>query len=139
MHVDGISQDVHVTAYSPLGTPDSKDMMKREETPSLTEEQTVVEVAKAHDKHPVQVCAGPLKWLRCRVGFVGCGLGHTGRFMAHLLTRLAGADPVGHPARHQRDPQGHVGEPSEGVHTLQHVSTPQSHVSLEQPNAVRSR
>ncbi len=53
------SQDVHVTAYSPLGTPDSKDMMKREETPSLTEEQTVVEVAKAHDKHPVQVRRGP--------------------------------------------------------------------------------
>jgi len=47
-----------VTAYSPLGTPDSKDMMKREETPSLTEEQTVVEVAKAHDKHPVQVRNG---------------------------------------------------------------------------------
>ena len=48
-------QDIHVTAYSPLGTPDSKDMMKREETPSLMEDPAVVEISKEHDAHPVQV------------------------------------------------------------------------------------
>ena len=50
-------QGIHVTAYSPLGTPDSKDMMKREETPSMMEEPAVTEIAEEHGKHPVQVGA----------------------------------------------------------------------------------
>ena len=32
----GVLQDIHVTAYSPLGSPDSATMMKRpDDTPSL--------------------------------------------------------------------------------------------------------
>ena len=176
------TKGVHVTAYSPLGTPDSKDMMKREETPSLTEEPTVLEAAKAHDAHPIQVgcltqrigvgaavCMGPGSPddmvddhpVVIRSDGVHCNActravdrlvsAHEGqalqtslsvgsrvvqgglhrRCAAHcalhvcfsagkcdrsLITAcIAGVDSVGDPARHQRDPQGHLGEPPEGA------------------------
>ena len=48
-------QNVHVTAYSPLGTPDSKDMMKREETPNLLEDPAVQAAALKLGKSPVQI------------------------------------------------------------------------------------
>ena len=123
-----------MTAYSPLGTPDSKDMMKREETPSLTEEETVVEVAKAHDAHPVQARTGLGLRSHPRRGtvvvsqldvatlilrmpcFVHCLM--PPRATSHsvgLLGAVAGPHPLGDAARHQRDSKGHVREPSEGA------------------------
>lgn len=48
-------QNVHVTAYSPLGTPDSKDVVKREETPNLLHEPAVQAAAEKLGKSPVQI------------------------------------------------------------------------------------
>jgi diketogulonate reductase-like aldo/keto reductase len=49
------SQGVHITAYSPLGTPDSAQLMKNEDAPKLLEDPKVVEVAKKYNKTPAQV------------------------------------------------------------------------------------
>ena len=54
---DAASQGIHVTAYSPLGSPDSATMMKRsEDAPSLLHEAIVLDVAKQHSKPAAQVC-----------------------------------------------------------------------------------
>ena len=44
-----------MTAYSPLGTPDSADELKRKETPSLLQEPSVQEAAKKLGKEPAQI------------------------------------------------------------------------------------
>lgn len=50
------AQGIHVTAYSPLGTPDSASIMKRHnDTPSLMQEPTVKKVADKLGKAPAQV------------------------------------------------------------------------------------
>ena len=46
--------DIHVTAYSPLGAPDSP-VVGKPPGPQLMEDPTVLEVAKKHGKSPVQV------------------------------------------------------------------------------------
>ena len=54
-------QGIHVTAYSPLGTPDSASMMKRaDDTPSLLQEEAVKKVADKLGKAPAQVRFHPL-------------------------------------------------------------------------------
>lgn len=47
--------NVHVTAYSPLGAPGSKDVVKQEETPSLLQEPAVVAAAEKLGKSPAQI------------------------------------------------------------------------------------
>ena len=50
-------QGIHVTAYSPLGSPDSATMMKRsEDAPRLLQEPTVLDISKKHDRPAGQVC-----------------------------------------------------------------------------------
>uniref|UniRef100_A0A7S3QWV0 NADP-dependent oxidoreductase domain-containing protein n=1 Tax=Dunaliella tertiolecta TaxID=3047 RepID=A0A7S3QWV0_DUNTE len=50
------AQGIHVTAYSPLGTPDSAEMMKRTpEQPIPLQDPVVLEVAKKMNKTPAQV------------------------------------------------------------------------------------
>ncbi|BDA44611.1 Aldo-keto reductase family 4 member C10 [Coccomyxa sp. Obi] len=50
------SKGIHVTAYSPLGTPDSASIMKRaNDTPSLLQEEAVKKVADKLGKAPAQV------------------------------------------------------------------------------------
>ena len=49
-------QGIHVTAYSPLGSPDSATMMKRsDDAPRLLHEAVVVDIAKQHNKAAAQV------------------------------------------------------------------------------------
>jgi alcohol dehydrogenase (NADP+) len=46
---------VAVTAYSPLGSPDSAAMMRRHDDVLLTQHPTIVEIADAHQATPGQV------------------------------------------------------------------------------------
>ena len=48
-------QNVHLTAYSPLGTPDSAEMMKRKGDPKILEDSTVGAIASELGKTPAQV------------------------------------------------------------------------------------
>lgn len=48
-------QGIHVTAYSPLGSPDSATMLRRENAPELLKDAIVKEVADKIGKHPAQV------------------------------------------------------------------------------------
>jgi alcohol dehydrogenase (NADP+) len=47
--------DVHVTAYSPLGSRDRPEAIKREDEPVLMDDPTIHEVAERHDASPAQV------------------------------------------------------------------------------------
>lgn len=47
--------DVHLTAYSPLGSLDRPDSMKAEDEPILIEDPTIKEIADRHDASPAQV------------------------------------------------------------------------------------
>ncbi len=47
--------DILVTAYSPLGSKDRASAMKKDDEPDLFELPAVQEVAKKHDKHPVEI------------------------------------------------------------------------------------
>jgi alcohol dehydrogenase (NADP+) len=51
--------DIHCTAYSPLGSGDRSAQMKADDEPSLMEEPAIKEVAKKHDASPAQVL---IKW-----------------------------------------------------------------------------
>ena len=46
---------IHMTAYSPLGSPDRPDSLKAGDEPVLMEDPTVVEIANRHDVSPAQV------------------------------------------------------------------------------------
>ncbi len=46
---------VHMTAYSPLGSPDRPDSLKAEDEPVLMEDPTVAEIAHRHNISPAQV------------------------------------------------------------------------------------
>ena len=48
-------QGIHVTAYSPLGSPDSAEMMKRQDKQSVMDNPTVKEVASKHNKAAAEV------------------------------------------------------------------------------------
>jgi len=47
--------DVHLTAYSPLGSKDRPDGMKADDEPILLDDPTIAEIADAHDATPAQV------------------------------------------------------------------------------------
>ena len=48
-------QDVHVTAYSPLGSADRPEEMKADDEPVLLEDPTLAEIAERHDASVAQV------------------------------------------------------------------------------------
>ena len=58
-------QGIHVTAYSPLGSPDSAEMMKRQHKQSVMDNPAVREVASKHNKAAAEVRALHLKWTVC--------------------------------------------------------------------------
>lgn len=83
-------QGIHVTAYSPLGTPDSASMMKRaDDTPSLLHEEAVKKVADKLGKAPAQVRLPPLSLCSCtlliQVSFEGAKL--CASFLADLVEK----------------------------------------------------
>ena len=51
--------NIHLTAYSPLGSGDRASAMKAKDEPSLLENKTIVQIAKAHGASPAQVL---IKW-----------------------------------------------------------------------------
>lgn len=51
--------NIHCTAYSPLGSGDRSEQMKAENEPSLMEEPAIVEIAEKHNASPAQVL---IKW-----------------------------------------------------------------------------
>ncbi|MGI0106343.1 aldo/keto reductase [Salinimicrobium sp. WS361] len=51
--------NIHNTAYSPLGSGDRSAQMKAEDEPSLLEEPAIVEIAEKHNVSPAQVL---IKW-----------------------------------------------------------------------------
>ncbi|GMH40838.1 hypothetical protein BSKO_08742 [Bryopsis sp. KO-2023] len=53
------AQDIHVTAYAPLGSPDSANLLKRKLTPSLLTDPTAERIAKRMNKNVGQVL---IKW-----------------------------------------------------------------------------
>lgn len=55
--------NIHVTAYSPLGSGDRSAQMKAENEPSLMEEPAIVEIAEKHKASPAQVL---IKWAVAR-------------------------------------------------------------------------
>ena len=48
-------QDLHLTAYSPLGSKDRPEGMKADDEPLLLEDDTIHEIADRHDATPAQV------------------------------------------------------------------------------------
>ena len=55
LRVDCALQEIHVTAYSPLGSPDSAEMMKRSHKEPLMQNAKVQEVASKHNKAAAEV------------------------------------------------------------------------------------
>ena len=53
------SNDIRLTAFSPLGSGDRAQQMKAENEPSLLENETITKIAKKHDVSPAQVL---IKW-----------------------------------------------------------------------------
>ena len=53
-------QGIHVTAYSPLGSPDSAEMMKRQHKQAVMDNSTVKEIASKHNKHAAEVTPNSL-------------------------------------------------------------------------------
>lgn len=49
------ANDVHLTAYSPLGSMDRPDAMKSDDDPILLEDEAVASIANKHDVTPAQV------------------------------------------------------------------------------------
>jgi len=52
------SNQIHLTAYSPLGSMDRPSMLKKDNEPILLENETIKEVAKKHNASPAQVLIG---------------------------------------------------------------------------------
>lgn len=57
------SHDIHVTAFSPLGSSDRPDRMKANDEPSLLDNPSINKIAKKHDASPAQVL---IKWSEMR-------------------------------------------------------------------------
>ena len=53
------SENVHVTAYSPLGSGDRPERLRKEDDVNLLEEDTIRQIARKHDCSPAQVL---LQW-----------------------------------------------------------------------------
>lgn len=51
--------DIHLTAYSPLGSGDRSEQMKAEDEPSLLENEVINKIAEKHNVSPAQVI---IKW-----------------------------------------------------------------------------
>ncbi|MGM0477984.1 MAG: aldo/keto reductase [Bacteroidota bacterium] len=47
--------DVHLTAYSPLGSADRSEKMKQDNEPTLLENETISQIADKHDASPAQI------------------------------------------------------------------------------------
>lgn len=56
-------KEIHLTAYSPLGSGDRSDDMKADNEPSLLDNETIVKIAKKHEVTPGQVL---IKWAESR-------------------------------------------------------------------------
>ena len=53
-------QSIHLTAYSPLGSPDSAESMGRgADVPDILQNDVVLDIAKKLGKEPGQVCSLP--------------------------------------------------------------------------------
>lgn len=48
-------RDIHLTAYSPLGSGDRSEQMKKDNEPTLLENETINEIANKHNVSPAQV------------------------------------------------------------------------------------
>lgn len=48
-------EGVHITAYSPLGSPDSASLLKREDAKPLMKDPELQKISKKHGKNPAQV------------------------------------------------------------------------------------
>lgn len=48
------SNDIHLTAYSPFGSPDRQERMKAEDEPLLFEDETILDIANKRDISPAQ-------------------------------------------------------------------------------------
>ena len=46
---------MHITAYSPLGSPDSASIQKREDSKPLMKDPELLKIAEKHGKNPAQV------------------------------------------------------------------------------------
>ena len=51
--------NIHLTAYSPLGSGDRSSAMKAKDEPSLLDNKTIIQIAKKHGASPAQVL---IKW-----------------------------------------------------------------------------
>lgn len=61
-------QGMHVTAYSPLGTPGSGSITHRaKNVPELLQDPLVQSIAHKHNKHPAQVPSLPLELVHVHV------------------------------------------------------------------------
>jgi alcohol dehydrogenase (NADP+) len=72
---------VHVTAYSPLGSPDRPDILKKPDEPNLLAHPVVVDLARMHGASPAQVL---LAWAIGRGTSVIPKSVHTGRMKQNL-------------------------------------------------------
>ena len=52
------ASDVHLTAYSPLGSMDRPSAMRSDDDPILLEDETIASIAEAHNATPAQVLIG---------------------------------------------------------------------------------
>ncbi len=77
--------DIHLTAYSPLGSKDRPEGMKAEDEPLLLEDPTIAEVAERHDASPAQVL---LSWALHR----GTATIPKSTTPAHIRENLAAAE-----------------------------------------------
>ena len=53
------AQDIHITSYSPLGSSDRPDSMKREGEPTLLDNEIINSIADKHEATPAQIL---IKW-----------------------------------------------------------------------------
>jgi alcohol dehydrogenase (NADP+) len=95
---------VAVTAYSPLGSPDSAEFLGREDDVILTKHPTIVSIAEAHDATPGQVL---IAWALARGTSVIPKSVNPGRIeenfgAAELSLTLADMTAIGALDRHQR-------------------------------------
>jgi alcohol dehydrogenase (NADP+) len=77
--------DIHVTAYSPLGSGDRAAQMKAENEPSLLEDATIRKIAKKHGVSPAQVL---IQWAVSR----GTAVIPKSTSEQHIISNIKSAD-----------------------------------------------